>query len=220
MSHIDQGIAKKIRDLLALRAGATSLGEATAAAVAAQRLMDKHRIAMADLADPPAKAPSASSQVWQGRRREQWAGALACALARLNFCLCVTDTFRGGFAKSYVVGQPEDVEVTLRLYAYLSGAIRALAKGRSRAEAASFKMGAQRGVILALTDQRDAMRQGSTALARDGWSEALQEEFGVTRQKIAVRMPRSADAFLSGVAVGRAIVQNMPRKCEKALPRT
>lgn len=167
-----------------LRRLATSnnANEAAAAAAAADKLMQEHGIAEAQLEaagertkEEPIKATDPVAQ-WVGGKTPTWGVMLASGLIRHYDCSCYIDPFtrrvdgeRWERGKRIVAfGRPSDLENVRYVYAWLSVEIERLAKknaGNGRAWINSFRVGAVRGCLDAMRSAKEAAREEARAAA-------------------------------------------------------
>jgi hypothetical protein len=118
-------ILDRIRKLLELSKDPDNENEAAAAAGAAQKLMEKHRIEEAMLDRTPADEPIENERLdgkWRGRGTT-WKQRLAGALAKTNQCRIY---FSGGATR--LVGRPSDMATVRYMYEYLIRELTGLGK--------------------------------------------------------------------------------------------
>lgn len=157
-------IIEKVAKLLALAAGrGTTPEEAATAAATAQRLMLRHRIEQAEIAQLEADDPigfssapvglegGAAGFVFQTKR---WQLDLLKAIGRANGCMPVITRKERSGQWLELVGRQSDLEVCRYLWAYLSGEIERLkteqTRGWSQTRKSHFCLGAVHTVGAAL----------------------------------------------------------------------
>jgi len=183
-------IVDKVKKLLRL-AESADVNEAAAAAGAAQRLMEEHRIdqAMIDVSEDAGDGVedeeihnSGDEPLEESGRLANWKTQLAVAIAGLNGCrVYLGRGYSTGTRQTTLclVGRPSDVASVRYLFSYLTGEIERLCKrngrGLGRTWANSFRMGAVHTVRKRLREAnrkaRDDARlklkgKGTTALVK------------------------------------------------------
>ena len=163
-------VIEKVAKLLALAAGrGTTPEEAATAAATAQRLMLRHRIEQAEIAqlagDDPIGFTSASSGEAEGSpgfifQTKRWQLDLLKVIGRANGCMpVITRKVRSGQWLE-LVGRQSDLEICRYLWAYLSGEIERLkteqTRGWSQARKGHFCLGAVHTVGMALESEMAA----------------------------------------------------------------
>lgn len=169
-------VIEKVAKLLALAAGrGTTPEEAATAAATAQRLMLRHRIEQAEIAQLEADDPIGFTSPPEGAdggspgfvfQTKRWQLDLLRAIGSANGCMSViTRTERSGKWLE-LVGRRSDLEVCRYLWAYLSREIERLKKeqtrGWSQTRKSHFCLGAAHTVSSAL------MREMAAASSADG----------------------------------------------------
>lgn len=167
---MDENLLDKVRKLLRLAERTTNEGEAAAAAAAAQKLIERHKldIAAIDLGEAheaPVEAPErAVLDGAEGRKNKcAWRGSLASGVARANACRVYWTGPR-----LQIVGAPSDVATVRYLYAYLTREIDRLAETKSGGKAwlHAWRMGAVATVSQRLREAREEARREARAEAQ------------------------------------------------------
>jgi hypothetical protein len=221
MNH--EQIIEKVRKLLAL-ARSDNEHEAAAAAGAAERLLQEHRLSEVDLecaAEPTERAQADTEPLEQlGHALATWKSHLAASLCRLHGCHCAVDWTTGaGNKRIRIYGRPSDTASVRYLYAWLTSTIESLAhrhgRGKGRTWANSYRIGAAVGVVQAMDAASTQAREQATSSAlvkvdaRTEEAKAAMRRSTAPDQKLvkrsAARPQLSAEAFHKGEADGRAI---------------
>lgn len=215
-------ILDKIRKLLTLSAKSSNANEAAAAAAAAQRLMQEHRIAEAELetGEPTETAQLAADPLETfGWRSILWKEQLCGALMKLHGCKgWKLSRWENGtrVRRLQIVGRPSDVASVRYLYAWLTSEIERLAqrdaKGRGAGYVSSFRLGAVRGALAAMHGADRAARANANpaALVRLDAREAEAEAVAATAAG-DIRPARKSDAqidsnaYTRGISAGRTL---------------
>jgi hypothetical protein len=166
-------VIAKVQKLLRL-AKSDNANEAANAAAAADRLIQEHGLAQAQLeADgvSPAEAVAESDAPlveWSGRR-PAWQYRLVIGLVTHYDCASYTRDY-GTAQQSCIVGRASDVEATRYMYAWLVVEIERLAQtekgcGRGRAWLNSYRHGAVQGVIREMRWAKEEARETATSAA-------------------------------------------------------
>jgi hypothetical protein len=224
---MSQAIIDKVRKLRQLAQSSTA-NEAANAAAAAERLIQEHRIAEAELESDTEEniAPITDYLVEPGTSAISWRSQLITALCRAYSCAVWQASKRD--ETSYrtklawgVVGTPADVETVRYQYAYLTTEIVRLAashpiKLKGKREFNSFYLGACAGIRNAMSVATKAAREQavaslstSTALLRlderlERAKAALPKDL---RSKGSFRSAISGDAYEAGRSAGASIHQ-------------
>lgn len=212
-------IAEKVKKLLAL-AESDNPHEAAAAAGAAERLMQEHRLTQADLGDAGSEAeilPVDFEHMKGGLL--PWKAVLCNEIARMHGCACLVRTPYGHKRNATIVvfGVPSDVEAVRTLYAWTSGEtdrlVRKMGRGRDRRWQTSYRLGCVTGITDAMEDAMKTARSHatSTALARvddrlvraDAAVESVTNRAGVEIDKDRPKLHLDVDAFREGERDGR-----------------
>jgi hypothetical protein len=141
----NEQVVDKIRKLLALTAS-PNVGEAAAAAAAAQRLMEKHRIEHAldpASADEPIERWDGDRALHRARKLHRWRVELADALAQANDCRCYI--YRTHDSQIALVGRAGDVAAVRELFGWVCGEIDRLlveSQGSWAGSQLDFRLGA------------------------------------------------------------------------------
>lgn len=203
-------IIEKIRKLRAL-ATSDNVNEAAAAAAAAERLIQEHNISEAQFhVETADDAPT--WETLEYARSETWLSVLRHGLSRAYQC-------RGIYLGSnyQVFGRREDIETFKYQLAFFALEITRLCKrhsrGKGRAWANSFRIGAAQAVVEALKATNEAVRSvaTSTALAVvDGRAmraeQALRHQYPNTHKKRAGQ-PTSQEGMNAGRKAGAGLNQ-------------
>jgi len=223
-------VLDRARKLLAL-AKSSNVHEAAAAAGAAQRLLEAHRLDLAALTRPEGRPRSVrlhDEPLDEGARLAAWKIDLAMVVSEAN-CARVVVLRDGRYAVLQIVGQDEDVGAARVLYSWLVSEIQRLARAsgvRGRAALDSFRFGAvstieqrlarvrrevrkqARKAAHAKADSTALVKVGMTAMAvRDGEAERLADEICEGREDwISEHEPEfDAGAFVTGTVLGDSI---------------
>jgi hypothetical protein len=138
--------------------------EAQSAAAAAQRLMAKHRIDAADLADPGENlADIIEDTAWNdGKKCDTWRALLLQDVAKANGC----KSFKYG-SSLQILGTQSQVDMSCYLFGMLSAQVDAFAKrnaaGRGRTYANNYKL----GMVYTLGERLRATTEQETAGASE-----------------------------------------------------
>jgi len=178
MTNVD--ILDKVRKLRAMAADNANVNEAALAAAKAQELIERHRLAEADLcAVDDVDIIQDVLEEEQGCSFRHWKISLAGALASANNCrLFVTKGKRGGGYRATVnaqlklVGSPPNIAATRYLFQALSRDIERLCKeaikrgeGAGKSWANSFRIGAVATLKQRLKEAKENARVGATSTA-------------------------------------------------------
>ena len=163
--------------------------EAANAAARVQELMLKHKITEAELGSDESKEEIhwfKDDPLHVSKRDSAWRVVLACGIAEVNGCRCMTGVRPDGARRISLLGRASDVEVVRYLYAYLEREIERLAKGHLLVESKnktydslfvtglhrgkSFRMGAVFTVLERLKAQKIEVE---TVARAEGMSTAL-----------------------------------------------
>lgn len=214
-------ILDKIRKLLAL-SKSDNANEAAAAAGAAQRLMQEHRIAEAELegdSEPQERASLATDPIDTfGEQAPIWKGSLCNGLTKLHGCECWTSSKRDGARVvrcMLIVGRPSDVASVRYLYAWLVSEIERLAQrhamGKGRTFANSYRMGAVAGCLEAMRGANRDVRAKATGEAlvridaRALESQSVLGSLGLNLRQRSTSARLKRDAYERGQAAGRGL---------------
>ena len=168
---MDEKIIERVRKLLELAHGNTSVSEAANAASAAQTLMSRHAISEAMLGKSSTEPEEQIEQdlLHSGKQNTTWRGGLAMAICAANGC--------GVYRQSgdlVTFGRPSDAAKVRYLFAYVSREIERLCEQESALRGSpgktwhnSFKNGAvaeiSRRISEAASAARAAMRREADA---------------------------------------------------------
>lgn len=222
-------VIDKVKRLLAL-AKSDNEHEAANAMAMAQRLIQQHRLSVAEL---EAETGNATEQpqihqetpVISGKRIPKWKIRLFLALARHNGCEHFHHGRRGADKHYVLVGRSSDVENVRFLFAYASSELTRIANihcgGQGRSYRDSWYHGAVSGVDAQLKRASESERATATSRAlmvldgRRSEAEALMKKsFEVKTSKVKTRSDMNWRAYSAGKEVGNRM-QIQPRK---ALP--
>ena len=204
--------------------------EAAAAAAAADKLMQEHGIAEAELeaaGEAPKEKPVEEQGVeWVGRV-SQWQLSLAMRLVRHYDCSCYGTNKRAQVEahvwrpaeQLHIIGRPSDIANVRYMYAWLVLEIERLAKknaGNGRAWINSFKHGAVAGVYAAMTEEKQATMVTAKATATSAAIVLLDNRAIEARQARDAMHPNlrssgrvggatSAGGYGAGQTAGRAL---------------
>jgi len=184
-----QSVIEKIQKLRKL-SRSDNIHEAEAAAAAADRLIQEHGLAEAQLeaeGAAPVEKPSedaASFVEWHGNA-PTWQRILSSGLVRHYDCACYLKWIwvngRNRLALQ-IIGRPSDIATARYMYGWLALEIDRLAKeasrGQGKAYADSFRRGAVSGVIEKLRLSRESVRQ--EAEARNKVAQAINPELKIS----------------------------------------
>lgn len=207
-------ILDKIRKLLALSKSA-SANEAAAAAAVAQRLMQEHRIAEAELetGEPTETAQLSADPIDTfGKRSVYWKEQLCGGLLRLHGCKGWKETTWTGntcVRRLQIVGRASDVANVRYLYAWLTSEIERLAqrdtKGRGAKYGASYRSGAVRGSLSAMAAADVAVRATANPAALVRLDAREQEAAAAAAASADPRPARKSAAKLDAEAYRRGV---------------
>ena len=148
--------------------------EAAAAAAAADRLIQEHGLAEAQLqADGKQAAETVTEDqsplaAWTGKT-PTWQRILASGLARHYDCASYLVWIRSNTLAHKIIGRPSDLATVRYMWGWLSVEIERLAqlhKGEGRSWLDSFRRGAVQGVLYKLDESKRAAREEVQAKAR------------------------------------------------------
>lgn len=191
---VDSNILDKIAGLLQLAEKNNNVHESAAAASAAQALLTKHRLTMADLGERDSekkeKVEVANEPLTAGNKKVAWRATLASVVARTNGCrlyyFTKPDSYSSGtyrrknIVSTMIVGRDSDIQIVRYFYAYLTEEIERLTKAHveagvlfGKSDCNSFKLGAMQAVVSRLQEGHEASRAeakkelgGSQAIVR------------------------------------------------------
>lgn len=174
----------KVRGLLNLSAGTKNENEMKAAATAADKLMQEHRIthAMLEAQGSVQQEPMVALVVSKGGRRTAWREVLLGALALQYGCAFYVTSYRSGGAggrgggegakghqKYTVCGQKSDTEIVAYMFDHLEGEIERLCRwhtgGKGVKFAGAWLVGCASGISKQFSDMREAARQETQVVA-------------------------------------------------------
>lgn len=217
-------VIKKIEQLRALSKGAGTQAEAEAAATKAELLIAQYHIDEATL-----EAKNGTSESVEegetlhqfGKQVAAWIGNLAVNLSKLHGCYVIADSADSTHPRIRIFGRQSDVAIVRYLFGWLTYEIDRLAQRESgRADRNAFRLGAVRGVALAMRraqqeafagQQTASTTQGgkSTAMVLVSHSDEARAlamrtlKISKTVKKAAPRVKRSSmDALLRGIEAG------------------
>lgn len=173
MDEKRDGILSKARKLLRLKERAGTKAEALAAARALARLLDKHRIEVAELEVADRQAPEGftankTQPLYEYKRVTPWRRELGFALCK-HFGVALwqrTKLHRKGVPSDHsmcMCGRPSDIELVRSMYNWLTSEIECLSvgacSGMSRSYANSWRRGFAYGVHKQLEDLRSELSE-------------------------------------------------------------
>lgn len=206
----------KVRKLLALAEGeGATTGEAANAAAAATALMERYRLASAEVAVAAEddEAIAEGTLLVEGLRLDGWIRFLLVAVAKTNSCRSLLQSHVGGKKSLRIIGRPSDSAVAQYTFAYLRREIDRLAdehRGAGRSYLNAFRIGAVSEVSKRLSQAKTEARVGatSTAIVRvDARGEevgAWLEARGTKPTTIRTRAP-DAEGYAAGRRAGAEI---------------
>lgn len=215
-----EAVLKKVRGLRAL-ATSSNVNEAAAAAAAADRLIQEHRLSEAELesAGGPCEAIGEDAtpiDAFQGRRLVSWKSTLCQVLTEHYGCACYFQRI-GGLTGMHIVGRPSDLAAVRDMYAWLTLEIERLVatNASGRAGKNGYRLGAVVGIREALlrstkaTGPTTGAPTGSAAMVLQGraeeasrWMNAAHEMGKPDKSKLSVT---DAAAFMAGRKAGANI---------------
>lgn len=216
---MSDNVIAKVQKLLAL-AKSSNANEAAAAANAANRLIDQHRLSMADLAsdatevDPMMEDPGV---LYETGRVVPWKEALASNLARHYGCaIWINSVYPKGrkVSRYRLVGRKSDLAIVNYMYAYLSAECARLcekeAHGRGKVFANSYCVGFVAGIREQLAASRKEAEKEATGTAIVAINNRHKEADAFMRTLYNLRTVRSSTqaqtdyrAFNAGLQQGR-----------------
>ncbi|MFA4971485.1 MAG: DUF2786 domain-containing protein [bacterium] len=218
-------VLDKVRKLLRL-AQSSNENEAAAAMGAAQRLIDEHRLSVAELEasgqEPSEPMVEAGEVLMEGSRVATWKVRLMLALVKANGCSMWFSRPRYTRVTTYqFVGRKSDVESVKYLLAYALNELGRLAeaqcRGMGRSAFASWYLGAVAGIREKLEAAKQEVRAtaSTSALAvidkRQGEAQAFREALTNGTKTVAVRSSISdACAYNRGLEAGRSLNLGRP----------
>jgi hypothetical protein len=226
---VSSPVIEKVKRLLAL-AKSDNEHEAANAMAMAQRLIQQHRLSVAEL---EAETGNATEQpeihqetpVISGKRIPKWKVRLFLALARHNGCSHFHHGRRGADKHYVLVGRSSDVENVRFLFAYASSELTRISDlqcgGHGRSYRDSWYHGAVSGIDEQLKRAAESERATATSRAlmvldgRRSEAEALMNKsFDIKTTKVRTRGNMDWGAYRAGKEVGN----RMQIKPRKALP--
>lgn len=207
---------KKVTDLRALAARATTQAEAETAYAAAESIIAKYQIDVAQIEFSTKveaeEIAQADDPIFAAKRRDAWIAKLAGCLARLHGCAtCYYD------ANLMIAGRASDVAIVRYLFAWLHAEITRLSESEyGKAARNAFRHGAVQGAIMAMKDAQDhegdsATVDGGSAVGPERASMAMVltsradeslKVFGKLRAGPRVAQPTDRGAYHRGVEAG------------------
>lgn len=226
-------ILEKIRALRNLEQS-SNLNEAQAAARAAARLIEQHRIEEVELelaGEEPAEAVEIDpNRLFPCSRRQPWQGRLVQVLAKHHGCECwIESKWQDGQRQTCMrlVGRPSDTAIVRHLAAWLATELSRLcereAKGQGRAFRNSWLHGAVTGIRVQLDELRREAPQTTAAMVLYDRGKEAEAMLAAMRPR-AGRKSRFSDrgAFLVGMAAGKSVRlggADLPSASRPSLPR-
>lgn len=206
---MNSALLTKIRALRAL-ASSTNAHEAAAAAAAAERLIQEHRIAEADLDTGETEIMGLVLDP-MGARSPTWKECLLAALETAHGCAGFARKVDGQ-VRCIVVGRKDDVETVRYLFTWLTAEIERLCAAdptlKGRRARYSFRVGAVAGVRDAMRAARETVRAGasSAALVRlDARVAEAEAKLPRLPAQKPLRPSVDGEAFANGHAAGQNI---------------
>ncbi|KKN19844.1 hypothetical protein LCGC14_0941700 [marine sediment metagenome] len=131
---MSEQILTKVKDLLALSSGNSNLNESASAYKAAQRLLTRHKLNMADVyasAERVVREPiiKCNEPLYAGKRMITWKGSLAKGICDANSCGCYWNniyTESVWLQHLVLVGRQSDIDTVRYLYTIISAQIEAM----------------------------------------------------------------------------------------------
>jgi hypothetical protein len=214
----------KIRKLQAL-SQSPNLAEAEAAAAMVQRLVEQHRIAVAEIetGEDDQEAPIERTVLYceNGANVSNWRATLSNVVAKMNNCATyITRPGRkyaqGEKPKVTIVGTPNDVALVSEIFSHLSATVDRLAlnyvagNGGGKQAGNSFRWGAVQELAARMRAAKQEVRVGvaSTALARvDHDAERVKEVLAnlSLKKRYASTNKVNYSAYQAGCAAGSKI---------------
>lgn len=229
-----QDVLAKVTKLRAL-AQSSNVNEATAAALAADKLIQAHRLTEADLeaaGQVPTERAEVAPEYLQEGKIQSWERALGAVLAEHYGCLVVSGRKGSTTVNQKIVGRPSDVATVRYLFAWLKAEIIRLADKHARRNYApkeqgparhSFSVGAVNGLAVQLEAQRPAQAQTSGAIvlaSREGEArQAAQAAFPDAKQTTIHTRDSNLEAryagFKRGATMSLASGPGLPAPAQK-----
>lgn len=231
-----QEVIEKVQKLRRL-ATSSNVHEAAAAAAAADKLIQEHGLAEAQLEVDGQTAAERPEQetLTSWTRIVTWERVLAKGLANHYDCttLVQPDYVNARSETKYqVIGRPSDLASVRYMFAWLVVEIERLAqqnRGQGRVWLRSFRHGAVEGVLSAMRESKQAARETATSTAlvlvdqRLALAEAERERLHPDMTKTrGVRFSHDPYAFRQGQSAGRSLHQTDARLAAsgtRALPK-
>ena len=224
-------VVARIRKLRALASRNDNPNEAAAAAAAAERLCQEHRISEAMIESAPAEQGQAMSteeiDTW-ARLAPEWKRYLLFELAEMHGCALVylqTEGERGYEVRAY--GTLGDLELVREMYAWLVSEVDRMAEaiGGSPSYGRSFRIGASEGIRDALKRAHEQAMASAPPKALAVFDERLalaQDARGAAHKRLRkekqTRAPRVDEvAYEAGHDEGTRIYGRHRRDRQKAL---
>lgn len=177
---MSEQILSKVRNLLALSKN-DNVHESSAAYKAAQKLLTKNRLTMADVYASAEKSRepiiTSNEPLYAGIRAINWKGSLAAGITKANCCSCYWHSVwvDGRWNKQLlVVGRQSDIDVVRYLFSAVVAQIEAYCaaamlrnRGGGKTFANNFKYGATNTVVERLAEAQQEVEEeyeGTTAL--------------------------------------------------------
>jgi hypothetical protein len=175
MSDIDK-VIERVKKLLALAGNNTSSAEATTAAALANKLIEEHRLSIADLENKEGSfiEPIVEDEgyIYQSGRITQWRASLVRILTHQYGCVHWNDcTWESGrqVSRYRLIGKKSDIELVNFMYSWLSTECTRLstaeAKGRGRVFVASYCEGFVDGINIQFKASRIQAQATATSAA-------------------------------------------------------
>lgn len=168
--------------------------EAQSAAAAAQRLMAKHRIDAADLADPGENLQDIiEDTAWHdGKKCDTWRAVLLMAVGKANGC----EVYKYG-ARLMIVGTQSQVDISCYLFGMLMAQVDAFTKqnaaGRGRTYANNYRL----GMVYTLRDRLMESAKQETAHASERAMVRIRREDAALSKHMTDKHPNMRKASVS-----------------------
>lgn len=152
---IGEKMIDRVRKLLALSTSSNE-NEAKAALLQAQKLMEKHKISEAMIAEPAVvQEDIKTSELWNSGKtsRSQWRGNLAATLGKCNGC----EVWTSG-PRIHIIGRESNVQTVQYLFLYCESLIERLSKthaGHGRSFISNYKLGFVGGIASKLKQGKE-----------------------------------------------------------------
>lgn len=224
---MNQDLFKKIKGLLALSQNSTNAGESAAAAYAAQKLLEKHKLNLAEI-ELLTGAKQISEEIlncmtplYSGKRIVAWKSDLAAVLAKFNSCKMYVgnEIDRIEFR---LIGRQSDIDIVRYMFCSIASQIEAASdqalhkgKGAGKTFTNNFKHAAMREVLRRLDEARNEARKKASTNAIvlvdnrmkevEDWQ---QKNYSLKKGRPRVQTRRDTNGVLQGIIAGRNVSLN------------